>query len=82
MSVWHQHGLADAHQAELRRQADQHRLAAACRPVDDPRRGASIARVQRRLGMFLVETGLHLITRTGEPERRGLSHTALGPGRR
>jgi hypothetical protein len=82
MSVWHQHALADAHQTELRQQADHHLLVAACRPAKTAPRGASIGRVQQRLGMLLVETGLHLITRTGDPEQTGLSHTAAGPGRR
>ncbi len=67
MSLWHQQALADIRQAELRRQAelhhDRHR-----RPTGasgrthvgtEPDRTPTL---RQRLGILMVEAGLHLIT--------------------
>jgi hypothetical protein len=67
MSVGQEHALADAHRAELRRRAQHRHLATSSRPARRARGRGSAPRVQQRLGMLLVETGLYLITRTGAP---------------
>jgi hypothetical protein len=76
MSLWHEHALADAHHADLRRQAEHRRLATASGPAGTGRRRALASRLEQRLGMLLVETGLHLITRTGSQGRLKLWHSA------
>lgn len=76
MSLWHEHAHADAHHAELRRQLERHHRAAACGRGRTGRRSASTWRLQQRLGVLLLETGLYLITRTGNRERLSLSHSA------
>ncbi len=76
MSLWHEHALADVHRADLRRQAEHRHLATASIPAGTGRGRALAGRVQQRLGILLVETGLHLITRTGSQGRLKLSHSA------
>jgi hypothetical protein len=58
MTHCQQYILADAQQAELYRRASQRRRATS--GVRTQRVGS----VQQRLGLLLVEAGLHLITRT------------------
>ena len=67
MSFWQQQALADIRQAELRRQAEVRR-ARHCRPTIasvGTRVGTAADRtptLRHRLGILLVEAGLHLIT--------------------
>jgi hypothetical protein len=86
MSFWHEHSLADAHRAELQRQAEvRHRAAhrrTAIGPVRWTRVGArseSAPTVRQRAGILLVEAGLHLITVTDgrrSAPQRGLMGSA------
>jgi hypothetical protein len=70
MSFWHEHSLADARQAELRRQAEaRHRTANGRPAIASVRsrvgtRPKSTPVLRQRLGILLVEAGLHLITVT------------------
>ena len=67
MSFWHEHAMVDARQAELRRDADtrhaRHRrpAAASVRTHTGSRAEPGFA-LRERLGILLVEAGLHLIT--------------------
>ena len=69
MSLWHDHALADARHADLCRQAEQRHRAGVNRLARTRRRTSPKWRLQQRVGMFLVETGLHLIIRTGERDQ-------------
>jgi hypothetical protein len=70
MSFWHEHSLADIRQAELRRQADaRHRISHGGPTIASVRtrvgtRSRSTPALRQRLGILLVEAGLHLITVT------------------
>jgi hypothetical protein len=56
MTLRQQRVLVDTRLAELRRTAGAHRLSAAGGAARRPR-------IQQRFGLFLVEAGLHLMTR-------------------
>ncbi len=60
MTFWHEQALVNTHLSELRRQAGDRHAAAVRRTTG----GALRPRLQQRLGLLLVEAGLHLITRT------------------
>jgi hypothetical protein len=70
MSFWREHSLADARRAELRRQAEARHLISHGRPtIASVRtrvgtRSESFPALRQRLGILLVEAGLHLITVT------------------
>ncbi len=78
MSYWHEQALAGVRRSELAREAGVRRAAAAQRLASAQRAtrdaaGPTRPNVQQRLGLLLVEAGLHLITRRS---RRRLSPLA------
>jgi hypothetical protein len=67
MNAHHARALAGERQAELHREAATHRMIVSSRRHDDMR---------HRVGMLLVELGLHLIAR-GEPRPSGAISSPL-----
>jgi hypothetical protein len=67
MSLWHEHAMADARWADLRREADirharrRRPVGASARMHTGPRMEPGFA-LRERVGILLVEAGLHLIT--------------------
>jgi hypothetical protein len=71
MTFWHEQALVETHLSELRREARDRNAASGRATAGDHYR----PRLQQRLGLLLVETGLYLITRTdrGRPTRSPIS---------